>query len=100
MGFQWKIKGYCLFGDNISYRGWNRVLPLAIHSSRVKLGSIQPAKVMLLEQRVVEKRQFTMADLLPTEALCQFGVDEVESWMVWFLLNTPAVYQMLLPMIH
>jgi len=24
---------------------------------------------------VVEKRQFTMADLLPTEAPCQFGVE-------------------------
>ena len=42
--------------------------------SRVKLGSIQPAKVTVLEQKVVEKRQFTMADLLPTEAPCQFGV--------------------------
>ena len=45
--------------------------------SRVKLGLIQPAKVTVLEQRVVEKRQFTMANLLPTEAPCQFGVKPV-----------------------
>ena len=43
-------------------------------TSRVKLGLIQPAKVTVLEQRVVEKWQFTMADLLPTEVPCQFGV--------------------------
>ena len=36
---------------------------------------IQPAKVTVLEQKVVEKRQFIMADLLPTEAPCQFGVE-------------------------
>ena len=29
----------------------------------------------VLEQRVAEKRQFTMADLLPTEAPCQIGVE-------------------------
>ena len=33
------------------------------------------AKVTVLEQRVVEKRQFTMADLLPTEVLSQLGVE-------------------------
>ena len=29
----------------------------------------------VLEQRVVKKRQFTMANLLPTKAPCQFGVE-------------------------
>ena len=48
-----------------------------LKASRVKLGSIQPAQVTVLEQRVAEKRQFTMANLLPTEALCQFGVEPV-----------------------
>ena len=37
-------------------------------TSCVKRRLIQPAKIMVLEQRVVEKQKFIMADFLLTEA--------------------------------